>query len=121
MDSSAVVDQGRADVTAPTSRRWRLPPTMAPIALATGLVLLPWVGGDFVAYQVALFLIYGIATQGVALCWGRLGILPLGHALFFGLGAYLAGGMLKAAQQQPAWFAALPLALLLPAALAYGV
>jgi branched-chain amino acid transport system permease protein len=89
--------------------------------LAAGLVVLPFASNDFVAYQVALFLVYGIATQGVALCWGRLGFLPLGHALFFGLGAYLAGGMAKAAVEQPLWWAALPLALALPALLAWGV
>lgn len=91
------------------------------MALAAALLALPFASNEFVAYQVALFLIYGIATQGVALCWGRLGFLPLGHALFFGLGAYLAGGILKAAQAQAAWYAALPLALLLPALLAYLV
>lgn len=96
-------------------------PLAAPLVLAVALIALPFASNEFVAYQIALFLIYGIATQGVALCWGRLGFLPLGHALFFGLGAYLAGGTLKAAEQQSAWFAALPLALLLPAALAYGV
>ena len=89
--------------------------------LAAGLVLLPFASNDFVAYQVALFLVYGIATQGVALCWGRLGFLPLGHALFFGLGAYIAGGAAKAAVDQPLWWAALPLALGLPALLAWGV
>ncbi|MGO4392485.1 ATP-binding cassette domain-containing protein [Variovorax sp. M-6] len=99
-------------------RRWRLPGAEA-LWLGAALVALPFFTNDFVAYQIALFLVYGIATQGVALCWGRLGFLPLGHALFFGLGAYLAGGTLKAAQQQPAWYAALPLALLLPAAVAY--
>jgi branched-chain amino acid transport system permease protein len=57
----------------------------------------------------------------VALCRGRLGFLPLGHALFFGLGAYLFGGALKAGQAQVLWFLALPLALLLPAPLAYVV
>jgi len=96
-------------------------PFAAPLALAAALIALPFASNEFVAYQIALFLIYGMATQGVALCWGRLGFLPLGHALFFGLGAYLTGGMLKAAEQQSAWFAGLPLALLLPAALAYGV
>ncbi|WP_439517410.1 branched-chain amino acid ABC transporter ATP-binding protein/permease [Hydrogenophaga sp.] len=96
-------------------------PLAAPLALAVALTALPFASNEFVAYQIALFLIYGIATQGVALCWGRLGFLPLGHALFFGLGAYLAGGTLKAAEQQSAWLAALPLALLLPAALAYLV
>uniref|UniRef100_UPI000D370E0C branched-chain amino acid ABC transporter ATP-binding protein/permease n=1 Tax=unclassified Variovorax TaxID=663243 RepID=UPI000D370E0C len=119
MDSLDAVDSPlvAAPPRAP-ARRWR-PPAAGPWLFGAALLALPFVSSDFVAYQVALFLIYGIATQGVALCWGRLGFLPLGHALFFGLGAYLAGGMLKAAQQQPAWFAALPLALLLPAALAY--
>ena len=93
----------------------------APAALTVALVLLPWATNDFVAYQIALFLIYGIATQGVALCWGRLGFLPLGHALFFGLGAYLFGGTLKAAQAEALWWLALPLALLLPALMAYVV
>jgi branched-chain amino acid transport system permease protein len=122
MDSLDAVDSslaplGAAAAAAP-ARRWRLPPA-GPWLFGAALVAVPFVSSDFVAYQIALFLIYGIATQGVALCWGRLGFLPLGHALFFGLGAYLAGGTLKAAQQQPGWFAALPLALLLPAALAY--
>jgi len=90
-------------------------------ALAAALVALRFVGNDFLAYQVALFLIYGIATQGVALCWGRLGFLPLGHALFFGLGAYIAGGTAKAGVAQPLWWMALPLALLLPALLAWMV
>ena len=89
--------------------------------LMVALNVLPIVGNDFVAYQVALFLIYGIATQGVALCWGRLGFLPLGHALFFGLGAYLAGGVAKGAEHQAAWWLAFPLALLVPALLAWIV
>jgi branched-chain amino acid transport system permease protein len=119
MDSLDAVDAPRVAVPQAPTRSWRRP-AAGPCLFGAGLLALPFVSNDFVAYQIALFLIYGIATQGVALCWGRLGFLPLGHALFFGLGAYLAGGLLKAAQQQPAWFAALPLALLLPAALAYG-
>ncbi|MBS0317121.1 MAG: hypothetical protein JSR49_08355, partial [Proteobacteria bacterium] len=76
-----------------------------PVLLAAALGLLPFVGGEFLAYQIGLFLLYGVAAQGVALCWGRLGFLPLGHALFFGLGAYLSGGILKAAQADAAWYA----------------
>ncbi len=91
------------------------------LGLALALAALPLLGGDFVAYQVGLFLIYGIATQGVALCWGRLGFLPLGQALYFGLGAYLAGGALKASAEQPWWLLGLLPALLLPAALAWTV
>lgn len=91
------------------------------ILLALALLGLPILGNDFLAYQIGLFLIYGIATQGVALCWGRLGFLPLGQSLFFGLGAYLAAGALKAAETQSAWYLALPLALALPAAMAYAM
>ena len=93
----------------------------APAALALALAVLPFATNDFVAYQVALFLVYGIATQGVALCWGRLGFLPLGQALFFGLGAYLFGGALKAAQADSVWLWLAPLAVAIPASLAYVV
>ncbi|MDN8616612.1 branched-chain amino acid ABC transporter ATP-binding protein/permease [Variovorax ginsengisoli] len=118
MDSLDAVEHPSCAALCRPARRWRLPGSEA-LWLGAALVVLPFASNDFVAYQIALFLIYGIATQGVALCWGRLGFLPLGHALFFGLGAYLAGGTLKAAQQQPLWYLALPLALLLPAAVAY--
>src|SRR5437868_6238691 len=68
-----------ADLSSPTAvrrpRRWRLPGAEA-LWLGAALVALPFFTSDFVAYQIALFLVYGIATQGVALCWGRLGFLP---------------------------------------------
>lgn len=97
-------------------RRW-----LPPLILVLALVATPVLGGEFFAYQIALFLIYGIATQGVALCWGRLGFLPLGHALFFGLGAYLAGAALKAGESEPLWLLGLLGALVLPAVLAWGI
>jgi len=90
----------------------------APLALALILLALPFATDDFFAYQIALFLIYGMAAQGVALCWGKLGFLPLGHALFFGLAAYLFGAMLKAAQVNALYGLLLPLALILPTLLA---
>ncbi len=93
----------------------------SPVLLIAALVLLPFVGGEFVAYQIGLFLLYGVAAQGVALCWGRLGFLPLGHAVFFGVGAYLSGGILKAAQVDAMWYFALPLAALAPAIFAWAL
>jgi len=88
------------------------------LALAAALVALPFLTDDFIAYQIALFLIYGMAAQGVALCWGRLGFLPLGHALFFGLAAYLFGALLKTAQINALFWFLLPLALIVPVLLA---
>ena len=58
------------------------------LSLLLILLAVPFVGGDFLAWQVGLFLIYGIASQGVGIAWGQGGFLPLGNALFFGIGGY---------------------------------
>ncbi|MFO1220243.1 MAG: ATP-binding cassette domain-containing protein [Burkholderiaceae bacterium] len=104
-----------------TAVRARSRPLQPAATLACLLGAVPLLGNDYLAYQLALFVVYGIATQGVALCWGRLGFLPLGHGLFFGLGAYLAGGTLQASAEQPLWWLAMLPALLLPALLAWIV
>ncbi|WP_136660613.1 ATP-binding cassette domain-containing protein [Nitratireductor sp. XY-223] len=61
------------------------------------LLAVPALSGMFTAYQLGLYLIFGLVGQGIALCWGRAGFLPLGQALFFGIGAYIAGAALKGA------------------------
>jgi branched-chain amino acid transport system permease protein len=118
MASSLAAEQAPGPGRAAAERTRALGPAAL---LGIGLVALPLLGNEFLAYQIALFLIYGIATQGVALCWGRLGFLPLGHALYFGLGGYLGGGVLKAASEQPLWWLALLPALCVPALLAWIV
>lgn len=65
------------------------------LAVFVGLALVPFVWSSFTAYELGLYLLYGMVGQGIALCWGRAGFLPLGQALFFGIGAYLAGVGLK--------------------------
>ena len=67
----------------------------ASLAVFLGLALVPFVWSSFTAYELGLYLLYGMVGQGIALCWGRAGFLPLGQALFFGIGAYLAGAGLK--------------------------
>ena len=69
---------------------------VATLAVFLGLALVPFVWGGFTAYELGLYLLYGMVGQGIALCWGRAGFLPLGQALFFGIGAYLAGAGLRA-------------------------
>jgi len=97
------------------------------VALALALLMVPWLFGEFVSYQVSLYVLYGMAAQGIALVWGRCGFLPLGQALFFGLGAYLAGGALKASAAsetaQAAWWLwpGLLASILVPALLAWGL
>jgi len=89
------------------------------VLLSATVLLAPTLVGDFGAYQIALYLLLGIVTQSVALCWGGAGFLSLGQAVFFGLGAYLSGALLRASIAQPLMLLLLPLCLLAPAALAY--
>lgn len=101
---------------------WRGPEVWLPwCLLAIALVAVPVLGDDYLAYQLGLYLLYGLVAQGIALAWGRCGFLPLGQALFFGLGAYVSGGVLKAAQVQPLWWWAWPLAVAAPALLAWAL
>lgn len=69
--------------------------------LSVVLLLIPEVFGDFMAYQIGLYLIYGIAAQGIGFLWGKTGILPLGQALFFGVAAYATALTLKHVESLP--------------------
>ena len=64
--------------------------------LLAALLLIPELFGDFAAYQIGLYLIYGIAAQGIGFLWGKTGVLPLGQALFFGIAAYVTAITLRA-------------------------
>jgi len=63
--------------------------------LGVALLVVPQMLGDFIAYQLSLFLIYGLVAQGIGLLWGKTDILPLGQALFFGGSAYATAFTLK--------------------------
>jgi len=53
------------------------------------LIILPLIGDDYLIVQLTQFVIYGIFAMGLSLVWGYAGILCFGHAVFFGLGAYI--------------------------------
>ena len=89
--------------------------------LVVVLVLLPFGLGEFAAYQLALYFLYAIAALGVGLCWGRAGFLPLGQAMFVGIGGYLAGLALIHFKGSALLLLLLPLAALLPGGLAFGL
>ena len=59
------------------------------------LIAIPFLTNSYSAYQLGLYLLYGMVGQGIALCWGKGGFLPLGQALFFGIGAYISGKLLQ--------------------------
>ena len=90
-------------------------------AVAVVLVLLPFGLGEFAAYQLALYFLYAIAALGVGLCWGSAGFLPLGQAMFVGIGGYLSGLALIQFKGSVLLLVLLPLAALLPGALAFGL
>src|SRR3984893_16242795 len=83
-------------------------------------VVLPFLLGQFWAYQLGLYALYAAAAVGVGLCWGQAGFLPLGQALFFGLAASLSGLAFVAFQDTPiVAVLILPLAAIAAGLLAY--
>jgi len=90
-------------------------------ALLVLLWTLPALIGDYGTYQLGLYLIYAIAAVGVGICWGQLGFLPLGQSVFLGLGAYIAGWTLKGFEESWGVWLVLPLAVVVPALLAWGI
>lgn len=67
--------------------RLRGPATFVAL-LAAALLVLPLVLEPFRLNLLAQYLCYAIVALGIALAWGRGGMLTLGHGVYFGLGAY---------------------------------
>ncbi len=61
--------------------------------LAAGLVLFPFVAGDYLVYLADLVGITVISAVGLNLLTGFTGLISLGHAAFMGVGAYTAAGL----------------------------
>ena len=53
------------------------------------LLFLPITRDAYLIVQLTQFIIYGIFAMSLSLVWGYAGILCFGHAVFFGLGAYI--------------------------------
>ncbi|WP_017556215.1 urea ABC transporter permease subunit UrtC [Nocardiopsis baichengensis] len=83
---------GPADPSAPAARARSLggvPPTLAiGIAAAVALAVMPLLLSEFRLGLLTRYLCYAIVAVGIAVAWGRGGMLTLGHGVFFGLGAY---------------------------------
>ncbi|MFF3323444.1 urea ABC transporter permease subunit UrtC [Streptomyces sp. NPDC002889] len=89
-------------MTLPTRPPSRL---RAPGGFALGAVLLfavaPLVLSDFRLGLLAKYLCMAIVAVGIALAWGRGGLLTLGQGVFFGLGGYAMAMHLKLADAGP--------------------
>jgi len=51
--------------------------------------LFPLTGNDYLTVQLTQYMVYGIFAMSLSLLWGYAGILCFGHAIFFGIGAYV--------------------------------
>ncbi len=80
--------------------RWAAPAGYALAALAL-FALAPALLSDFRLGQLARYLCFAIVAVGIALAWGRGGMLTLGQGLFFGLGGYVMAMHLKLADAGP--------------------
>ncbi len=85
------------------------------------VLAVPFAFGEYALYQMSLYFLYAVAAVGVGLCWGQVGVLPLGHALFFGIAAYLAGFVLIAGDNAPWLLLLLPLAALVAGIIAFAI
>lgn len=59
------------------------------------LAFIPLTGYEYLIFQLTQFMVYGIFAMSLSLIWGHAGILCFGHAVFFGLGAYVMGLVTK--------------------------
>lgn len=75
------------DTTPALLTRRRGPATFLAL-LAAALLILPLILEPFRLNLLAQYLCYAIVALGIALAWGRGGMLTLGHGVYFGLGAY---------------------------------
>ena len=80
------VDEAWAQSTSATEHVWL--GRLLAFAGVTALALVPFYLGDFKVELIGLGLTYGLFAFGLDLAWGRVGIISIGHAVFFGFGAY---------------------------------
>lgn len=73
-----------------SKRERRIPPRriLGFAAAAVALGLAPFVLTPYPLALLTLALVYGLFAFGLDLGWGRAGIISIGHAAFFGIGAY---------------------------------
>lgn len=65
------------------SRKWLF------LILTIILIILPFFLSDFRVNLLGRYLAFAILVIGLDLLWGYMGVLSLGHGIFFGLGAYI--------------------------------
>lgn len=59
------------------------------IATVTAILLMPVLFNEYELLQMTVYVIFSILALSLAFIWGIGGILSFGHAVFFGIGAYV--------------------------------
>lgn len=97
-------------------------PLFNTVALWSVLFTLPLFLEGFTLSQLSIYYCYGLLAMSLALIWGLVGLLCLGQAIFFGIGAYAMSfatlDKLPLIAEGQQWFG-LVLAMILPMLLAY--
>jgi branched-chain amino acid transport system permease protein len=86
-------------VTASPGRRVGVGHALAFAGAALLLAAAPFVLLPYPLTLLTLALVFGLFAFGLDLAWGRAGVVSIGHAAFFGLGAY--GSAIAAAREVP--------------------
>jgi urea transport system permease protein len=99
---------------------WRLSVSETAVAAVAFvlLALLPILASGYLIYILPQYMLYGVMAMSVALLWGNCGILSIGQAGFFAIGAYAMGLCFRWISAVNPAYAALLIALLAGAILA---
>lgn len=105
---------------------WRVGPETRVAWVVFGLLLLlPGAVGTGTQATLAIYFSYALLAMSLAFAWGHCGLLSLGHAVYFGIGAYAMSvvtlGMVPGAEWLVSSWVGFPLAMILPAAFAWVV
>jgi ABC-type branched-subunit amino acid transport system permease subunit len=89
------------------------------LAAFAGLLVLPWLVESWRLIDVSIYLTYAMLAASLAFVWGHVGLLCLGQAVFFGLGAYAMSfvtmGMVPGLEHITSSYVGLVAAVLVPA------
>ncbi|WP_258130365.1 branched-chain amino acid ABC transporter permease [Achromobacter anxifer] len=91
---------------------------LLPIAALLALAAFSWSGSDYYTGLAIKIMIYAIFALSLQLLVGSAGLVSLGHAAFFGIGAYAAALLSPESEAASLWWL-LPAALLAAAAYAF--
>lgn len=94
------------------------------IGVLVFFVLLPAIVSPWVAADFGVYFVYAIFALSLAFLWGHAGLLSLGHAVYFGIGAYAMSivtlGMVPGLSGIVSSWAGLVVAIVLSGAVAWG-